>query len=257
MNEVGLPEETAEVRALEGIDRSSDGTIATTRAQSCEADLARDLPYGGAALSSSEYMQKLAAAKTAWNEDGIHVAGLAGGKPFLDAPARQALLYQSSIAPAILRNWTITPLDDRILVVYASFREGYVCETCDGKGHSELTCLGCGGAKKKTKRLGGDPIECPDCRVVGSEALRPFSSGFIPCGSCLGTGLAPGVTAMPDVSKQDHSYGDIISCGAGVYDLREGDRVLFSKMAGIYVKGLDKNCCLLRRGEVMGFMRKV
>lgn len=228
MNEVGLPEETAEVRALEGVDRSSDGTIATTRAQSCEADLARDLPYGGREATINEF--------------GLE---------------RERLLWQSGKAPQILRNWTITPLDDRILVVYASFREGYVCETCDGKGFSELICLGCGGAKKKAKRLSSELIDCPDCRVVGSEALRPFSSGFVPCGSCLGTGLAPGVTAMPDVSKQDHSYGDIISCGAGVYDLREGDRVLFSKMAGIYVKGLDKNCCLLRRGEVMGFMRKV
>lgn len=230
MNEVGLPEETDEVRAFAAIDRSTDGVISTTRSQSCEADLARDLPAGGEALD--RYVQD-------FNQE------------------RKRLLGQSELAPVILRNWKITPLDDRILVEYASFREGYVCETCDGKGFSELVCLGCEGKKKKAKRLSSEMIDCPDCRVVGSEALRPFSSGYIPCEVCLGTGLAKGVTAMPDVSKQDHSYGDILSCGAEVYDLREGDRVLFSKMAGIYVKGMEKNCCLLRRGEVMGFMRKV
>ena len=224
MNEVGLPEENNDIRALESVDRSSDGTISRTRSQSCEADMERDMPYSGVIIAQDQ---------------------------------RKRLLEQSSIAPKILRNWSITPLDDRILVVYASFREGYVCETCDGKGHSDVVCLGCGGSKKKAKRLGSEMVDCPDCRIVGSEGLFPLSCGNQPCLSCLGTGLAPGVTAMPDVSKQDHSYGDIISCGAAVYDLREGDRVLFSKMAGIYVKGLDKNCCLLRRGEVMGFMRKV
>lgn len=60
---------------------------------------------------------------------------------------------------------------------------------------------------------------------------------------------------MPDEAKQDHSYGDIVSVGAGVEDLAPGDRVLFSKFAGIYIKG-EMNCCLMRRGEVMGYMRK-
>jgi co-chaperonin GroES (HSP10) len=61
---------------------------------------------------------------------------------------------------------------------------------------------------------------------------------------------------MPDSSKQDHSYGDILAVGQSVMDLRPGDRVVFSKMAGIYLKGDTRNCCLLRRGEIMGLMVK-
>lgn len=62
--------------------------------------------------------------------------------------------------------------------------------------------------------------------------------------------------AVPDESKQDHSYGDIVVCGAQIHDLAPGDRVLFSKMAGIYIKGNDGGYILLRRGEVMGLMTR-
>ena len=229
MDDVTLSGETAETRALEANDRSGDGTLAFSRAQSAEQELERD------------GIKRLLALPSHFEEgqDGH----------------RQILLNNASLARPLLRGWSITPLDDRLLVEYASHKEGYVCETCQGSGSTDLPCDICSGAKKveyKPGRFG----DCGACRIVGAEVREPFISGKKPCPACAGSGLASGVMAIPDASKQDHSYGDILSVGAGVSDLRPGDRVLFSRQAGIYLHGDSKNCCLLRRGEVMGFMLK-
>jgi co-chaperonin GroES (HSP10) len=224
IHEVDLAGETAETRALEGIDRSSDGTLRFSRAHSAEQELVRD------GLEIREYAY--------------------------DGPSgRASLLINASAAPPLLRGWSITPLDDRLLVEYASFKEGYVCEACQGSGMSKIPCATCQGTKKQEIKPGRFEA-CDRCRIVGADAHEPSSCGFYPCVGCNGSGLAPGILAMPDSSKQDHSYGDILAVGQSVMDLRPGDRVVFSKMAGIYLKGDTRNCCLLRRGEIMGLMVK-
>ena len=223
MSDAGLNEETPEIRALIDRDYSTDGTIATSRAHSAEQELQRE--------------------------------GLREYNPYEHDRAR--LIEMASNAPAMLNGWSVTPLDDRLVVEYASFREGYVCTECQGEGHTNQECDICHGKKTVVVKDGWKPETCGACRIIGSDRLEPYASGFKPCEKCGGTGLAPGVFAIPETSQQDHSYGDILSCGAGVYDLRPGDRVVFSKMAGIYVKGDGRKYCLLRRGEVMGYMRKV
>jgi co-chaperonin GroES (HSP10) len=180
---------------------------------------------------------------------------------------RQHLLLRAHATPSILREWSLTPTDDRLMIKYASFREGYVCTACDGKGHSEQSCSACGGTKKVQwqDRLGNDKFEpCTHCLFTGSEAMTPVVHGKEPCETCKGNGLAKGVLAIPDEAKRDHSYGDIISIGDQVYDLAPGDRVCFSKMAGIHIHNdkVDTNkrethYCLLRRVEVMGLMLRV
>lgn len=250
MNEVGMQGETNEIKALKELDRSTDGTLSFTRAQNVEQDLIRD-----------------------------------AGVQSLSLQSRANLMVLSASSPAILRGWSITPLDDRLLVQFASYKEDYVCPDCKGKCHGEQICQVCSGNKYLENRefkkcfacdgkkfivlgtpcgrcagQGGvweekkDP--CLNCSVVGEKGQSLLPSGFEKCHACSGSGLAPGVLAIPDESKQDHSYGDVLVCGADIYDLRPGDRVLFSKMAGIYVKGDNKNCCLLRRGEIMGYMRR-
>lgn len=208
-----------ELRALANLERSGDGTLSMTRAESAAQEMIR------------------------------------GGEGLPAPVTRTELLSRALRVPPILRGWSITPLDDRVLVRYASFREGYVCETCDGAGHGEETCPRCLGLRKIVRSEGWKPEDCPDCRIVGAENQAPSSCGKVPCAVCNGSGLANGVLAIPDSSKQDHSYGDILAVGTAIRDLAIGDRVLFSKMGGIYIRG-DVNCCLLRRGEIMGFMSK-
>lgn len=250
MNEIGLPEATAQTNALDGFERMSDGIVGLTRSQSVEQELERD-----------------------------GIVSLKG--------ERNDLLARSSVSPPVLRGWSITPLDDRILVEYASYKEGYACDLCKGKCHTGSLCQTCMGARfrivdeldpcrvcngtgkylglassdEPCTRCGGEKgtarkmsIACQDCSVVGENGQNLSPTGFAKCVSCSGSGLAPGVMAIPDESKQDHSYGDILACGAQIFDLRPGDRVVFSKLSGIYIKGDRKRCCLLRRGEIMGFM---
>lgn len=226
MDEIGFEGQTAETKAMEHLDRTSDGTMSFSRAQMCEAEIERD------SMAQFGAPQEV----NIWNP-------------------RSELLGRAAASPGILRGWSMTPLDDRIMVRYASFREGYVCEVCDGSGHTDSVCETCLGLKRYTPKPSRPNEACPDCRIVGSENMTPTSCGKVPCPSCSGSGLAPGVMAIPDASKQDHSYGDILTVGSQVYDLQPGDRVVFSKLAGIYVKG-DSNCCLLRRGEIMGLMLK-
>jgi len=211
-----------EFQAMVENDRSSDGTVSFSRAHAAEQEMMRG-DVGGA---------------LAWNPS-----------------KRDVLLSLAEGSKPLLRGWSITPLDDRLLVRYASFKEGYVCEECQGAGHTNRTCETCVGLKQFVRKEGWKPEACPDCVIVGHDGQVPASSGFTPCADCKGSGLAPGVLAIPDASKQDHSYGDIMAVGADIQDLRPGDRVLFSKMAGIHIHG-DQVCCLMRRGEVMGFMRK-
>ncbi len=228
--EFGMVGETPETHALERNDLSSDGVFSRTRAQACEADMVRDDPF----------------------QPGIALRGI----------ERSQLIQAAAAAPAIMNGVAITPLDDRLIVRYASFREGYVCEACDGMGHSNLACTQCLGLKKVVYE-GKSPKECTLCRVVGAENMQPQATGKQRCEVCQGSGLKNSRIAVPDQTKQDHSFGDIVVCGAQVYDLRNGDRVIFSKMAGVYMKsgeqdkyGKDINYCLLRRGEVMGLMVK-
>ncbi|MHB1952832.1 MAG: hypothetical protein ACYCOU_03705 [Sulfobacillus sp.] len=230
MDEVGMGRGQIEERELEALvdnDRASDGTVSFTRAHAAEQEILRDR------------FQKA---------DEKHSFGF-GMNP------REVLLALAEQSKPLLRGWSITPLDDRILVQYASFKEGYVCEVCQGIGHRGCPCETCLGLKQIVHKEGWKPRPCPDCVIVGSENTVPSSCGFVPCKVCNGSGLAPGVLAIPDASKQDHSYGDILAVGAEIRDLEVGDRVLFSRMAGIHIHG-DKVCCLLRRGEVMGWMRK-
>lgn len=222
-----------EFQAMVNADRSSDGTVGFTRAHSAEQEIIRE---------------------------GVRLGelGFAPGNVSFSKPARnkrRALLEAAKKAAPMLRGWSLTPLDDKLLVRYASFKEGYVCESCQGEGHTDETCTTCLGMKQYSRKEGWKREPCPDCVIVGSENQTPFSCGSKPCPECKGSGLAPGVLAIPDASKQDHSYGDIVAVGPDVEDLLPGDRVLFSKMAGIYIRG-DFNVCELRRGEVMGYMRK-
>jgi co-chaperonin GroES (HSP10) len=92
--------------------------------------------------------------------------------------------------------------------------------------------------------------------VVGAKDMKPHSCGHLPCPTCSGSGLAEGVMAIPDASQQDHSYGDILVAGSQIHDLQAGDRVVFSKMAGIWIRGDEQKLILMRRGEVMGLMTK-
>ena len=216
-----------EFQAMVENDRSSDGTVSFSRAHSAEQEMVRE--------------------GETWIGDPKEIQHLAN--------KRDVLLSLAEGSKTLLRGWSITPLDDRLLVKYASFKEGYVCETCQGTGHTNQTCETCVGLKQFVRKEGWKPEACPDCVIVGHDGQVPASSGFVPCLDCKGSGLAPGVLAIPDASKQDHSYGDIMAVGADIQDLRPGDRVLFSKMAGIHIHG-DQVCCLMRRGEVMGFMRK-
>jgi co-chaperonin GroES (HSP10) len=247
MERVGLNGDTSELRWFRESERMTDGTTVQTRSQRIEEELV------GNSLNYS-------------------------------AQSRADLLRRAEASPAILRGWSITPLEDRILVEFAPFDEGYVCESCKGSGRTEEKCNPCGGSGKivrsetreciacdasgeilpgkKCNRCGGvhyltetNEVACESCKVVGAHGTMPMACGFVPCGQCGGSGLAPGVMAVPDTTKQDHSYGDILTCGSEVFDLRPGDRVLFSKMAGIYVVGDRKRYCLLRRGEIMGYMR--
>jgi co-chaperonin GroES (HSP10) len=234
--EIGMVGETAETHALERNDLSSDGVFSQTRAQACEAEMVRDDAYPIMRMPFDPQ---------------------AGDWP------RDRLLSAAAETPAIMQGSAITPLDDRLIVRYASFREGYVCETCDGTGHSDLACEQCFGLKKVTFPPDAKFKECTACRIVGAEGREPKPTGKQRCEVCKGSGLKNSAIAIPDQSQQDHSYGDIVSCGAQVYDLRNGDRVIFSKMAGVYMKsgeqdkyGKDINYCLLRRGEVMGLMVK-
>lgn len=222
-----------EFNAMVGNDRSSDGVVDFTRAHAAEQEIVR-----GNDFWVNEKVEQNPAALSAWKPD-----------------PRVKLLDLSQASQPLLRGWSITPLDDRLLVKYASFKEGYVCESCQGVGHLKFECLSCKGTKSIVRKEGWKPECCPDCVIVGSENQVPAACGFTPCAGCKGSGLAPGVLAIPDASKQDHSYGDIMAVGADIQDLRPGDRVLFSRMAGIHIHG-DQVCCLMRRGEVMGFMRK-
>ncbi len=234
MGEVSMGRGQIEERELEALvdnDRASDGTVSFTRAHAAEQEIVRE-------------------GKT-WIDDGNGFSHLANRRDV----ERQTLLALAEQSKPLLRGWSITPLDDRILVQYASFKEGYVCEVCQGIGHRGCPCETCLGLKQIVRKEGWKPEPCPDCVIVGSENTVPSSCGFVPCKVCNGSGLAPGVLAIPDASKQDHSYGDILAVGAEILDLQVGDRVLFSRMAGIHIHG-DKVCCLLRRGEVMGWMRK-
>lgn len=222
---IGHSGDSLELQGLRDADRSTDGVVSMTRAHSAEQEMLRD----GMTMQLNPVHRK---------------------------DPRGRLLSCAEESPAVLRGWSITPLDDRILVEFASFKEGYVCTECKGSGMGEEVCASCGGTAKYVSKRGHEAEACSDCRIVGFEGLTRYSCGWKPCSGCKGTGLAPGVMAIPDSSKQDHSYGDILTVGASVFDLRPGDRVVFSKMAGIYVKGDTRNCCLLRRGEVMGLMRK-
>jgi co-chaperonin GroES (HSP10) len=236
MNEVSLTNgkmDEREFNAMVENDRSTDGTVSFSRAHSAEQEIVR----GEVFKTDAEAVRHI-----------MKVEGRIGWP-------RTALLALSKDSQPLLRGWSITPLDDRLLVKYASFKEGYVCETCDGRGHEPAACLSCLGIGSIIRKEGWKPEPCPDCVIVGSENKIPASCGHIPCNGCKGSGLAPGVLAIPDASKQDHSYGDVMAVGADIEDLRPGDRVLFSRMAGIHIHG-DQVCCLMRRGEVMGFMRK-
>lgn len=241
MNEVHLPGMTREAEAMIEGDRSSDGVFSGTRAHGAEAELIRD---------SAEMAQPV------WDGSQSDVK--------LD---RFKLLVRAAEAPEVLGGWSVTPLDDRLLVRYASFREGYVCETCDGSGADVQDCTTCLGLKKIVlkDRFGNEKgtEPCPDCLVVGATGRELKPSGKMKCGVCKGSGLKRSGIAIPDESQQDHSYGDIISSGAQVYDLQVGDRVCFSKHAGIYLRkgendkyGKPIAYCLLRRGEIMGYMEK-
>lgn len=245
MSDMGIRGMTPEVEGYMDADRVSDGTVGQTRAQHTEAEMTRDDGY-----------VKL---------DEVYSYGFGG--EIRETNLRDSLLRRASKSPAILREYSLTPTDDRLLVKYASFREGYVCTACDGEGHGVQNCTNCQGTKKvhTSDRFGKTTSDwCHHCRVTGSESLEPKVTGFEPCANCNGTGLARGVLAVPDEAKRDHSYGDIISIGDQVYDLAPGDRVCFSKMAGIHIHNdkVDTNkrethYCLLRRGEVMGLMLRV
>jgi co-chaperonin GroES (HSP10) len=248
--EVGFLGETAAEHALERGDLSGDGTFFQTRAQQTESELVRDQPYIWEPPAGWTPVQKESSEMPS---------------------ARTRLLSEAKRAPAILRGASVTPMGDRIIVRYASHREGYVCETCDGSGHSDLACEVCLGLKKisSADRFGKVTTDvCTHCSVVGSESIfndkvfaTPKATGKEPCSHCHGSGLQNGSLAVPDASKQDHSFGDIVSCGPQVHELRAGDRVIFSRMAGVYMKSGEQdkyhddiNYCLLRVGEVMGLM---
>ncbi len=208
-------------------ERVSDGVVGVGRAASCGMEIERaglDLGLGGSGSEAGD--------------------------------AREALLARARGQEPLVNGWSLTPLDDKLLVAYTPFREGYVCEMCDGEGWVEGVCERCLGLKKIVRKEGWKPEDCPDCGVVGWKGREKVSSGKPVCGRCGGTGLREGLLAVPDESQQDHSYGDIVAVGVAVKDLFPGDRVMFSKMAGIYIRG-DRNCCLMRRGEVLGYMRKV
>lgn len=229
-NEVNLTNDKMDEREFQAFvdnDRSTDGTVSFTRAHSAEQELIR----------------------------GDGSPALFAGKLQRADSKRDTLLSLSADSRPLLRGWSITPLDDRLLVKYASFKEGYICETCAGQGHLGYECVTCNGTKQFVRKEGWKLEPCKDCIVVGSDNQTPQACGYTPCLDCKGSGLAPGVLAIPDASKQDHSYGDVMAVGANIQDLRPGDRVLFSRMAGIHIRG-DQTCCLMRRGEVMGFMRK-
>jgi co-chaperonin GroES (HSP10) len=188
----------------------------------------------------------------------VHLKEAGGGWLHADVrniSEREIMLGRAEGVPAILRGWAIVPLEDKLLVRYASFKEGYVCTTCDGSGKSIMLCTACRGKRLVAPREGWTDRPCSECVVVGAEGREPRPCGYSPCPECRGSGLAPGILAIPDESKQDHSYGDIVAVGPHVYDLEPGDRVLFSRLAGIHIHG-DIVCCLMRRGEVMGLMRK-
>lgn len=235
--DMGMPGMTREVEQYVEADRVSDGTVGTTRAQHTEAEMVRD------------------------------EGGLYQNPAYAMADPRGDLLRRAVVAPPVLRYWSVTPLDDRLLVKYASFREGYVCETCDGSGESGQPCTACHGKRMVPgeDRLGNQKMEpCTHCRLTGAERREPTVTGKEPCAKCKGNGLAHSVLAVPDEAQRDHSYGDIISMGDQVFDLAVGDRVCFQKMAGIHIHNdkVDTNkrethYCLLRRGEVMGLMLRV
>lgn len=241
--DMGIRGMTPEVEGYVEADRVSDGTVGTTRQQHTEAEMMREEGWQGHIAAH------------------LHAGEIAFSDP------RGDLLRRAAATPPVLREYAMAPLDDRLLIKYASFREGYVCTTCDGSGASVQDCTFCHGTKRMQfqDRLGNDKFEaCTHCYYTGSEAMTPSLHGKEPCETCKGNGLAKGVLAIPDEAKRDHSYGDIISIGDQVYDLAPGDRVCFSKMAGIHIHNdkVDTNkrethYCLLRRVEVMGLMLRV
>lgn len=123
------------------------------------------------------------------------------------------------------------PLADYICVRQDRYRDELQCPKCSGKGHSLITCRSCDGQGTIAT------VSCPDCisSDFDSPAL-PKSTGFVPCAQCKGTGQqTAGVTGVVTTTdtKDQPSTGIIVSLGRNVTEFSLGDRVLYSKFAGV------------------------
>lgn len=143
----------------------------------------------------------------------------------------------------------LVPLGEEIIIQCDRFMDEATCKACRGAGHSDFVCTECGGSKvwyvdehgNRDKRASADRSlltkqHCPAC--YASEASSPLrrSTGYQPCKPCGGTGQAgvgqSKIAAVTD--RQDEpTTGIILAIGPQVTRLDRGDRVMFSRYAGI------------------------
>src|ERR1700734_2411904 len=181
-----------DIEAMARSEASGDGTVEFSRTEACHQEM----------LRQGVNAEDLRSEREALN---AHRQALSKGNLRPALTAREQMILRAADVPAILRGWAVIPLEDKILVKYASFKEGYVCETCQGSGHSDKQCPACEGKREVPPREGWAPRPCTVCTIVGAENRPPRACGFTPCPACGGSGLAPGILAIPDESKQDHS----------------------------------------------------
>jgi co-chaperonin GroES (HSP10) len=127
------------------------------------------------------------------------------------------------------------PRQNQVVILQDRYRDELQCRKCSGKGFSVITCRSCNGAGWYVSK--GNRIDCPDCISSDFDSpAMPKSTGFLACNECKGTGQAvagkTGIVTATDKQEQP-STGVVKAVGKMVKEWHLGQRVLFSKFAGI------------------------
>lgn len=148
--------------------------------------------------------------------------------------AQQSLIARKSergqlIFYAIRGSALAAAIGDRLIVKRDTMESAYSCRTCKGKGHSEVQCPTCKGAKEEN--INGTAYPCRSCIVLGYSREGSSPCGFVKCEACQGAGWAGGVV-IPEVAQSEPISGVVVSSGPQCVNFFPGDRVLHSRYSG-------------------------
>lgn len=139
----------------------------------------------------------------------------------------------------------------RVVIRQDTTESEYSCTECHGKGHTDVECPACRGTSKRSG------IDCNACQVLGYGFDNKHPSGRTPCSACRGSGWRAGIV-IPEVAQGEPVAGIIVSLSPGTHTVKLGDRVLYTKYAGIGLNTPEHQTIRsMRESEIIALIREI